>query len=139
MSFVAEAYLSGSLGQAIYVDRGRSMILDVKSPDTPRLSTGNDISFFFGAALEVTPVPGSSISIEELSRRLVDETRRFDALDGLLVGMDPDQEEALRRKFIARSERLMNSDATIARFVRHRLLIPSNRHVWDASGGASQQ
>lgn len=131
MSFVTEAYISGSLGQAIYVDRGRSMILDVSKPDRPRLSTGNDISLFFNAALEVTPLQGSSVSIEELSRRLVLETKQFDALDGLLIGMDADHEEAVRRKFIARSERLMSSDMRVARFVRGRFLVSIDLQQWD--------
>jgi tetratricopeptide (TPR) repeat protein len=139
MTVISQAYVSGSLGQALFVERGRSMVLDVRKLNTPRISTGNDVSFFFNTALEVVPIEdhGGSILINDIAIRLIEETRRFDAVDGLLVGMDSDHEEADRRRFIARSERSMNSDPVIERFVRRRVLVPTDREKWDIAGAQS--
>jgi tetratricopeptide (TPR) repeat protein len=115
------------------------MVLDLRQPEFPRPSTGNDISFFFRAALELTSIEGAqgSISVKELYARLIEETKRFDGVDGLLVGMDLDHEQDVRRKFIARSERSMNSDPAIAQYVRRRVLRPLDRAEWDTSGARS--
>lgn len=130
---MTDAYISGALGQAIYIDHGCSMILDASKPNNPRISTANDVSLFFSAALEIVPIERGTISFSELSHRLVVETKQFDALDGLLVGMDSDQDMPVRKRFIARSEHLMNGDEAVASFVRRRFLIPTDRKAWDVS------
>jgi len=47
------------------------------------------------------------------------ETRRFRALQGLLIGMDPELDDDLRKRSMRRANRLL-TDAQFAKFIERR-------------------
>lgn len=133
---VAEAFVSGSLGQAVFRDDDTLRILE--APDAePRDALPNEIYWFRHAAREVAPAhpEGFAVPIETVRARLYEEIRFFSGLDGLLVGMDRDFSLLTRRRAIARAEAVMSVDDLIARRIRERFLIPANSQEWDPAGG----
>jgi tetratricopeptide (TPR) repeat protein len=133
---VAEAFVSGSLGQAVFRDDDTLRILD--APDAePRDALPNEIYWFRHAAREVAPAhpEGFAVPIETVRARLDEEIRFFSGLDGLLVGMDRDFSLLTRRRAIVRAEAVMSVDDLIARRIRERFLIPANSQEWDPAGG----
>jgi hypothetical protein len=133
---VAEAFVSGSLGQAIYREDGAFRIIEDAKAES-RNAFPNEIQWFRHTAREVVPAhpEGLPISIDIVRARLDEEIRFFNGLDGLLVGMDRDFSEATRRRAISRAENILATDEAVARRIRHRFLIPANTQEWDPVGG----
>ena len=132
---VGEAFVSGSLGQAIFAADGAFCVIDAPEGE-PREALPNEVQWFRHAAREVAPAhpQGLPVSIEMVRSRLREEIRFFNGLDGLLVGMDRDISDALRRRAIARAEQTISTDDGLARRVRARFLIPANTQEWDPAG-----
>ena len=133
---VAEAFVSGSLGQAVFRDDSALRILD--APDAePREASPNEIYWFRHAAREVAAAhpEGFPVQIETVRARLDEEIQFFRGLDGLLVGMDRDFSPATRRRAIGRAEAVLSANDAIARRIRERFLIPANTEEWDPAGG----
>src|ERR1041385_7853878 len=133
---VLQALVSGSLGQAIFFAEGALRILD--APDAKaREAAPNEITWFHRKARQVSPADpnGLPVSLDGVRQRLTEEIRLFSALDGLLVGMDRDFSDGLRRRAIVRAESLLAGDDDFARRVRERFLLPINTQEWDPSGG----
>ena len=88
---VVDAFVSGSLGQAVYREGRAFRILDALQAE-PREALPNEIQWFRHAAREVAPAhaEGLPVALEVVRSRLDEETRFFRGLDGLLVGMDRD-------------------------------------------------
>src|SRR5712691_3208828 len=120
---VAEALVSGSLGQAVYREGGAFRIIDAPQAE-PREALPNEVQWFRHAAREVAPVhpEGLPVSIDRIRTRLDEEIRFFTGLDGLLVGMDRDFSEATCRRALARAEDILSADDAVARRIRHRFL-----------------
>ncbi|MCH8859103.1 MAG: hypothetical protein IID54_05920, partial [Proteobacteria bacterium] len=133
---VTDAFVSGSLGQAIYRENGALCILDAPMAD-PREALPNETQWFRYAAREVVPAHprGLSVSIERVRERLDEEIRYFGGLDGLLVGMDRDFSAATRQRAISRAEDVLSADDAVAQRIRERFLIPANTQEWDPVGG----
>jgi hypothetical protein len=133
---VTEAFVSGSLGQAVYRDAGAFRILDGPNAE-PREALPNEIQLFRYAAREVAHAQpeGLPISIEQVRARLDEEVRCFAGLDGLLVGMDRDFSAKTRRRAISSAENVLSADDAIAQRVRHRFLVPVDTKDWDPKGG----
>jgi hypothetical protein len=104
---VAEAFVSGSLGQAIYREDGIFRIIDDSKAESSD-AFPNEIQWFRHAAREVAPAhpDGLPVSIDIVRARLDEEIRFFRGLDGLLVGMDRDFSEATRRRAVLRAENI---------------------------------
>src|SRR3984893_2563475 len=122
---VAEAFVSGSLGQAVFRDDSALRILDAQDAK-PREALPNEIYWFRHAAREVAPAHpnGLPVPIGTLRARLDEEIRFFKGLDGLLIGMDPDISPPMRRRAIGRAENVLSTHKSIARRIRERFLIP---------------
>jgi hypothetical protein len=133
---VAEAFVSGSLGQAIYREDGIFRIID-DSKSESRDAFPNEVQWFRHAAREIAPAhpEGLPVSIDIVRVRLEEEIRFFSGLDGLLVGMDRDFSEAMRRRAVLRAENILAAGDAVARRIRHRFLIPANTQEWDPAGG----
>ncbi len=133
---ITEAFVSGSLGQAVYRKDGIVFVLDTPKAD-PREVVPNEVQWFRQVAREVVPAhPGGlPVSIETVRTRLDEEIRFFSGLDGLLVGMDRDFSKATRQRAISRAEEVLSADDEIARRIRERILIPANTQEWDPDGG----
>ncbi|MBI1867579.1 MAG: tetratricopeptide repeat protein, partial [Methylocystis sp.] len=133
---VAEAFVSGSLGQAVFRDDGALRILDAPNAEA-RDALPNDIYWFRNAAREVAPVEpnGLPVAIAKVRSRLEEEIRFFNGLDGLLVGMDPDFSDQTRKNAISRAELALSKQDDIARRIRERFLIPVNTQEWNPEGG----
>lgn len=87
---LTDAFVSGSLGQAIFCQDRAFQILDGWRSE-PRDALPNEIQFFRQASREITPAhpEGLPVDLTTVRSRLEEETRFFQALDGLLIGMDP--------------------------------------------------
>jgi hypothetical protein len=133
---VAEALVSGSLGQAIYCEDDTYRILDGTEAE-PRDALPNEVQWFRHTAREVVLVhpEGLPVSISLVRKRLDEEIRFFNGLDGLLVGMDRDFSEATRARAISRAENVLASNSAVARRILQRFLIPANTQEWDPWGG----
>ena len=130
---IATAHLCGPLGQAIAVVDGETWIYE---NGNRRRASANDIRFFFDLGLEVRPVDplgAEPLTEDKLSAMLERETRCFQALHDLLLGMDADLEDSLRTRAIRRADRLL-ADAEVAAFVERRFLRPVEREKWDVAG-----
>ena len=130
---IATAHLCGPLGQAIAVVDGETWIYE---NGNRRRASANDIRFFFDLGLEVRPVNplgAEPLTEDKLSAMLERETRCFQALHDLLLGMDADLEDSLRTRAIRRADRLL-ADAEVAAFVERRFLRPVEREKWDVAG-----
>ena len=132
---VVDAFVSGSLGQAVYREDRAFRILDAPQAE-PREALPNEIQWFRHAAREVAPVhaEGLPVALEVVRSRLEEETRFFRGLDGLLVGMDPDFSAKTRTRAISRAEEILSANGEVARRIRQRFLIPANAQEWDAAG-----
>ena len=100
-----QALVSGSLAQALFRQDGALRLLD--APDAePREPSPNEVYLFRHSAREVAwaDPSGLPIAVETVRARLDEEIRFFEALDGLLVGMDRDFSPKLRRRSIRRAE-----------------------------------
>ena len=132
---VAEAFVSGSLGQAVYRRDGTVRVLDSPTAEA-RAAAPNELLWFHKAAREVVLVEpdGSPIEVERVRDRLETEILFFRGLDGLLVGMDADFPFRLRQRAVMRAEAVLKAEDAVARQVRERFLVPANTQEWDPSG-----
>jgi hypothetical protein len=129
------AVISGSLGRALYRDGEQVWVLDKGAP-APRTAEPNDLSAFRNIAREVTLAhpDAAPISLEDLRARLDDEVSFFEALDFLLVGMDPDFSRGLRTEAISLANSVLGSDESLSLRIRIRFLRPANSQEWDTAG-----
>ncbi|MGR3717497.1 MAG: tetratricopeptide repeat protein [Thermohalobaculum sp.] len=133
---VADAFVSGSLGQAVFREEGILRIID--GPDAaPRDPLPNEVQMFRHVAREVASAhpDGLPVQIDHVRARLDEEVRFFDGLDGLLIGMDRDFSDVVRRRAVQRAEDVISSDEVVAKRIRHRFLVPFNSQEWDPAGG----
>src|ERR1700719_1202162 len=133
---VAEAFVSGSLGQAIYREDGKYRILDGIDA-APRDASPNEVQWFRHVAREVAPAhpEGVPVPIEFVRQRLDEEMQVFVGLDGLLVGMDTEISEAARVRAILRGETVLAHGGVVADRIRRRFLIPARTEEWAPSSG----
>lgn len=133
---VENAFVSGSLRQAIFRQDGTYNVLDAPGA-VPREALPNEIQWFRHAALRVIPADpeGLPVPMEQLQTLLDEEIRFFEGLDGLLVGMDPDMSSNTRRQAISQANEVLESDAAMARRIRRRFFVPADPKQWDPSGG----
>ena len=133
---VADAFVSGSLGRAIYFREGIYNILDAPGAE-PRAALPNDIHMFRHAAFELVSahLEGLPVPIERLRAVFQEEVLFFRGLDGLLIGMDPDMSETTRARGIRRAETVLAEQPPIANRIRERFLVPADAREWDPSSG----
>ena len=134
-NLVADAFVAGSLQQAVFALNGSYGIID--GPDAePRAARANDIHLFRHAAFEIRPAhpDGLPVSIDALKHLLQEEVEFFQGLDGLLVGMDPDMSIETRSRSIARADRILACGSAVAFRIRTRFLFPANGQEWDPQG-----
>jgi hypothetical protein len=133
---LTDAFVSGSLGQAIFCQDRAFQILDGWRSE-PRDALPNEIQFFRQASREITPAhpEGLPVDLTTVRSRLEEETRFFQALDGLLIGMDPDFAASTRRRSILRADEILSANGDVALRVRERFLVPANTQDWDPRGG----
>ena len=130
---ITMTHLCGPLGQALAVVDNVTWLYEDKQR---RLPTANEINFFFSQGLEVRPIDplrDGELTEENLSSLLELETRRFQALQGLLIGMDAEIEDQLRIRNMRRGNRLL-SDHRVSQFVERRFIRPLNGQEWDLEG-----
>ena len=134
-NLVADAFVAGSLQQAVFALNGSYGLID--GPDAePRAARANDIHLFRHAAFEIRPAhpDGLPVSIDALKHLLREEVEFFQGLDGLLVGMDPDMSIETRSRSIARADRILACGSAVAFRIRTRFLFPTNGQEWDPQG-----
>ena len=127
------AHLCGPLGQALAVIDGTTWLYEGQERRSP---TSNDIRFFFDFGLEVRsfdPVKDGALNERSLRSTLDLEARRFRTLEGLLIGMDAELDDDLRRRNMRRANQLL-ADPAVSIFVEKRFLRPVPTHAWDLAG-----
>lgn len=127
---IAIAHLCGPLRQALAVVNGETWLYEDKEPRRP---TANEIQLFFQHGLEVRalePTADGALNEEKLFSALDIEGRRFDTLQRLLMGMDADLTDDLRKQSMRRADRLL-VDRAVAEFVEIRFLRPVKQQIWD--------
>jgi tetratricopeptide (TPR) repeat protein len=127
------AHLCGPLGQALAVVDGETWLYENRDKRRP---TSNEIHFFFQNGMEVRAVDPSRdgpLNEDNLLSALGSEARRFEALQGLLIGMDPELTDDLRQKGMRRANRLL-ADQAISKFIEVRFLRPLSHQLWDLAG-----
>ena len=134
-NLVADAFVAGSLQQAVFALNGSYGIIDGPEAE-PRAARANDIHLFRHAAFEIRPAhpEGLPVSIDALRRLLQEEVDFFQGLDGLLVGMDSDMSNETRSRSIARADRILDCGPAVAFRIRTRFLSPTNGQEWDPQG-----
>jgi tetratricopeptide (TPR) repeat protein len=126
------AHLCGPLGQALAIINGETWIYEGKSR---RPAVSNDIRFFFEYGFEVRSITRWSDGMTEanLLSALDTEARRYQALQSLLMGMDPELSDSLRWRCMERAEGLL-ADRTITDFVEGRFSASIRQEGWDLDG-----
>ena len=134
-NLVADAFVAGSLQQAVFALNGSYGIIDGPEAE-PRVARANDIHLFRHAAFEIRPAhpDGLPVSISALKSLLQEEMHFFQGLDGLLVGMDPDMSNETRSRSIVRADRILDGGSAVAFRIRTRFLAPTNGEEWDPQG-----
>ena len=130
---VTMAHLCGPLGQALAVINGTTWLYEGQERRPP---TSNDIRFFFDFGLEVRPfdpVKDGALNEGSLRSALELEARRFQALEGLLIGMDAELDDDLRSRNMRRANRVL-ADPAVADFIERRFLRPIHEKAWDLGG-----
>jgi hypothetical protein len=120
---VTMAHLCGPLGQALAVIDGTTWLYEGQERRPP---TSNDIRFFFDFGLEVRPFDtfkDGAPNEDSLRSALELEARRFQALEGLLIGMDAELDDDLRRRNMRRANRALALPA-VSDFIGRRFLRP---------------
>ncbi|MFI4986152.1 MAG: tetratricopeptide repeat protein [Alphaproteobacteria bacterium] len=131
---ITTAHVCGPLGQALAVVDGETWLYEIARD--PRPPTSNDIRLFFDHGLEVRslePAGNGALTLAELPSILSDETSRFRALRGLLIGMDSEVDDELRQMSMRRADSLLAKSA-VAEFVTRRFFRPLDREAWDVAG-----
>ena len=130
---VEDAFIAGSLGQAVFAANGVYNIIDAAPKAESRPARDNDLFFFRHAGFDAIPAhpEGLPVTIEELNHRLIEETSLYRGLDCLLVGMDPDMSDETRILSIRGADEVLRSDAAIAARIRDRFLVPVSADEWD--------
>src|ERR1043166_718507 len=97
-SAITSAHICGPIGQALAVVDGETWLYERGQRRRP---SANEVNLFFQHGLEVRAVNAlSAESLDEASllSMLQTEERCFEALQGLLIGMDPELDSDLRRR-----------------------------------------
>lgn len=129
-----DAHVSGSLGRAIYrpgIDRDWTVL---NAPDAePQPANKNEWFLFRHIAQRVIPVAtqGEPVPLAAVRRKLKDEIAFYTGLDGLLLGMDPEMPERLRKEAITRAQVVMTHDAALRKRIQIDFLIPAASNEWD--------
>ena len=132
MNLVTDAFVAGSLHQAVFTSNGAHYILEGSKPE-PRTAQSSNIELFRHAAFEIKPAhpKGGAVSMDRLKHLLEEEIAFFQGLDGILVGMDCEMSSETRARGIARAEQIIGSNPSIACRIRQRLHTPINAQDWD--------
>ena len=106
---ISQAFVSGPLRQAIYLNDGRSMLMRHREPERSLPCTSNDINFFFDSEIEIKPVEPKqgNLTLLDVRKTLTKETFCHDCLDAVLSGMDRVYSEPTRRAAINLAEKLL--------------------------------
>ncbi|MCW3847469.1 tetratricopeptide repeat protein [Sphingomonas sp. LB-2] len=133
---IADAIISGSIEQALYRDADGLWVVGVPD-ERPRPAAPRDVMTFRGIAREVcnASADGLPISFETLLERLRHEVAFARALRGVLIGMDPDFSERLRRSGIDSADAILAAHPGLEAAVGLRLHVPTNGQEWDPGQG----
>jgi tetratricopeptide (TPR) repeat protein len=135
---IQQAFISGQLGMAIYMDNRQRMVLNAEDLGRPSGCTGHDLSMFFHSGAEFSLLTGPVKDLQQLAGSLERETRAHTALTLVLCSMDPSLDET-RLLSIEAAEELLQDD-NVRSFVKRRLLarpLPESADMEGARSGAA--
>src|SRR5262245_3967872 len=102
------AVISGRAGVAILVEKDRFFSLDVNEPDRKVPRRPEEVRFLLGEGRDLRFF--EDIAIEEVKRRLEEETSADEALHLALILLDGEHEADLREETAAVLETLLKSE-----------------------------
>lgn len=133
---VENAFVSGSLGQAVFFHNGRYSVLDAHDAE-PRDARPNEVYMFRHAARELIPADpeGASVELGRVRAILEEEVTFFKGLNGLLIGMDPDISLETRSHEISQANRILAENEKIRKRIEQRFWRPVDLSEWDPDVG----
>lgn len=138
MQTIVSGIIAGSSEQAMFRgDDGELYFLDRVDAE-PRLADGHDSTSIKLAIETCDAVPdGVPITLEQLRTKLRGEFAFTGILRRLLVGMDPDFSEDLRRRSICNANRSLDSHPDIREKVEQRILRSADLREWNPAAAAA--
>src|SRR5215212_9668071 len=118
---IQEAFISGQIGQVIYVENKKYFVLHSDNLEEPKECHPIDVSTFFGLGAEVKSLANGQLNLDYIKTQLVSQQRAYRALMLIISGMDKVLSHESRTSAITTAERLAEEPST-HRFVRARLL-----------------
>ena len=118
---IAEAYIAGQIGQAIYREDDRYFVIGTEDTDGPHECRPGDMAAFRHSGAEIDVMSDAALGVEQLRRQLRSRRDAHSALALTISGFDPRLSDKTRMLAIEAVEELMDEEAHRA-FVRHRLL-----------------
>ncbi len=118
---IAEAYIAGQIGQAIYREDDRYFVIGTEDADGPHECRPGDMAAFRHSGAEIDVMSEAALGVEQLRRQLRSRRDAHSALALTISGFDPRLSDKTRMLAIEAVEELMDEEAHRA-FVRHRLL-----------------
>ncbi|MES0337167.1 MAG: tetratricopeptide repeat protein [Candidatus Magnetobacterium sp. LHC-1] len=118
---IKEAYISGKLGEAIYIKDDKFFLIEDNPQREPIECDHYDYSLFFSSGAEYEHALYDGITIEELRKELSFKSDAFGAMTFLITGMNAKRSDSSKELSIRAAEKLLANDAYFS-FARKRLL-----------------
>ncbi len=131
---IEQAYISGKIGRAIYLEDERYFSFEVAAIDQARECRSGDLSFLIDSSGEYKVMSGKNMSIDSIKSTLVVETTNQRALSLCISGMDPILSDHTRLLSIEAAEELIQ-EKRVYKFVKNRFLariLPESAEVESA-------
>ena len=116
---IAEAYIAGQIGQAIYREDNRYFVIGTEDADGPHECRPGDMAAFRHSGAEIDVMSEAALGVEQLRRQLRSRRDAHSALALTISGFDPRLSDKTRMLAIEAVEELMDEEAHRA-FVRRR-------------------
>ncbi|MGZ8847206.1 MAG: tetratricopeptide repeat protein, partial [Pyrinomonadaceae bacterium] len=121
---IQEAFISGQLGKALYLDGERYFVRSIDNFDQPFECYPIDFSSFFCFGTEVRSLSNNSLNLTAIRSELEAQRGAHQGLSLIISGMDSELDDETRSSAIEHAESLMKLKST-RRFVQARMLARS--------------
>ncbi len=119
---IANAFISGQVGKAIYEKDGGLFLLGIENDAVPIECRAGNANIYFICGAEFTALPPGKTDLTTIKDTLLASTISYRALNSLLGGLDEDLESEARQLSIEEAEETLGSNSRAYSFVKSRLL-----------------
>ena len=131
---IAEAYIAGQIGQAIYRVEDRYFVIDTDDAEEPRICRPRDFARMKESWAEIEVLSAPHLDVEQIRQELQSSRDAYHALSFSISGFDPALSDETRALCIDVANDLMQDEAVRA-FVRNRLCARLLLDKADLTGG----